>query len=408
MLVKSTNGVDTKYVYGLGLIGEEKGGQFKTYHFDYRGSTVAITDANCNVTDTFKYDTYGKLIARTGNSEIIFGYNGRDGVVTDSNGLIYMRARYYSPEMHRFINADILHGYLFNSATLNRYAYANGNPVSFVDPFGLSVEERAMKSSANLDVFLGLEKLYTFAYRYYYYVTNEKQRIDFSNDAVMKFIIYKQYYTGNVKKLAWEAIAGNLRYGAIAYLESCVVCNYMQYDPEFYGNQYGSEIEFTHLIATLNANSFDRIGEGFIGDTLNTYAGWAGDLITLAGDAIKSGKKNISKFVKKALGSSDSSFSNADLLADIDAVNISKMLSNKPIYQAFKEYYSDEIDNRYEAFVNNAFGGNENMIKTVAQSYLNTTSITTAVFMKVFNSNYSNAIVGGVAQGFANYIKSQL
>ena len=38
----------------------------------------------------------------------MFGYNGRDGVVTDDNGLIYMRARYYSPEMRRFINADIL------------------------------------------------------------------------------------------------------------------------------------------------------------------------------------------------------------------------------------------------------------------------------------------------------------
>ncbi len=137
LLLKTTNGVDTKYVYGLGLIGEEKGGQFKTYHFDYRGSTVAITDANCNVTDTFKYDTYGKLNARTGSSEIIFGYNGRDGVVTDSNGLIYMRARYYSPDMHRFVNADILHGEISDSTSLNRYAYVNGNPVIYTDPTGL-------------------------------------------------------------------------------------------------------------------------------------------------------------------------------------------------------------------------------------------------------------------------------
>ena len=35
-------------------------------------------------------------ISRIGTSDIIFGYNGRDGVVTDKNGLIYMRARYYS------------------------------------------------------------------------------------------------------------------------------------------------------------------------------------------------------------------------------------------------------------------------------------------------------------------------
>ena len=137
LLMKTTNGAVTKYVYGRGLIGEEVGSVFKTYHFDCRGSTIAITDTSGNITDTFAYDTYGKLISRTGTSKVIFGYNGRDGVVTDKNELIYMRARYYSPEMKRFINADIIPGKLSNAITLNRFAYANGNPVSFVDPFGL-------------------------------------------------------------------------------------------------------------------------------------------------------------------------------------------------------------------------------------------------------------------------------
>ena len=41
---------------------------------------------------------------------MIFGYNGHDGVVTDKNGLIYMRARYYSPELRRFVNADVVPG----------------------------------------------------------------------------------------------------------------------------------------------------------------------------------------------------------------------------------------------------------------------------------------------------------
>ena len=140
LLVKTTDGIVTKYVYGLGLIGEETSGSFKTYHFDYRGSTTAITDINGNVTDTFAYDIYGNLISRTGTSVVIFLYNGRDGVVTDDNGLIYMRARYYSPELRRFINADIIAGEISNAVTLNRYAYANGNPVSNVDPFGLSPE----------------------------------------------------------------------------------------------------------------------------------------------------------------------------------------------------------------------------------------------------------------------------
>ncbi len=140
LLTKTTNGIKTKYVYGHGLIGEDECDEFKTYHFDFRGSTVAITDECGNITDTFEYDTYGNVTEHLGDSFVIFGYNGRDGVVTDENGLIYMRARYYSPEMRRFINADILHGQISDSTSLNRYSYVNGNPVSFVDPFGLSKE----------------------------------------------------------------------------------------------------------------------------------------------------------------------------------------------------------------------------------------------------------------------------
>ena len=77
---------------------------------------------------------------------MIFGYNGRDGVITDKNGLYYMRSRYYTPDMRRFVNADIIPGQISNAITLNRFAYANGNPVSFVDPFGLSVSKFAVMS----------------------------------------------------------------------------------------------------------------------------------------------------------------------------------------------------------------------------------------------------------------------
>ena len=104
-------------------------------------------DNSGNVTDTFTYDTYGKLLKRTGTSDVVFGYNGRDGVVTEENGLIYMRARYYSPAMRRFINADIVAGQISNAVTLNRFAYANGNPVILIDPLGRCADKTDNESS---------------------------------------------------------------------------------------------------------------------------------------------------------------------------------------------------------------------------------------------------------------------
>jgi RHS repeat-associated protein len=61
--------------------------------------------------------------------------------MTDSNGLYYMRARFYNPEIRRFVNQDVLLGNVNEGQTLNRYAYVTGRPVSFVDPFGLAQED---------------------------------------------------------------------------------------------------------------------------------------------------------------------------------------------------------------------------------------------------------------------------
>jgi len=48
-----------------------------------------------------------------------------------------MRARYYNIDIKRFINQDILTGSIESSKSLNRYAYVEGNPISYLDPFGM-------------------------------------------------------------------------------------------------------------------------------------------------------------------------------------------------------------------------------------------------------------------------------
>jgi RHS repeat-associated protein len=137
VLVKTeASGTQTYYVYGLGLIGQETAGEYRSYHFDFRGSTVALTDESGQVLERFQYSPYGLLLSGDA-SKTPFLFNGMYGVMTDDNGLYYMRARFYSPEIRRFVNQDILLGRITEGQTLNRYAYVTGRPVSFVDPFGL-------------------------------------------------------------------------------------------------------------------------------------------------------------------------------------------------------------------------------------------------------------------------------
>lgn len=141
------NGVTNYYIYGAGLLYEvtetSTVTNTRTYHYDYRGSTIALTDNNGLVTDRVEYSAYGLTTYRVGNTDTPFLFNGRYGVQSDGNGLLYMQARYYNPYLCRFLSSDPS-GF---SGGMNFYAYANGNPVSYLDPFGLgAVGENASPS----------------------------------------------------------------------------------------------------------------------------------------------------------------------------------------------------------------------------------------------------------------------
>ena len=123
----------TYYVYGIGLLYEvDENDEASYYHFDQIGSTVAMTDEAGQVTDRVEYSAYGTITHREGTNDTPFLYVGQLGVQADENGLLYMRARYYSPETRRFVNADPI-GFL---GGLNWYSYANNSPLLYVDPNG--------------------------------------------------------------------------------------------------------------------------------------------------------------------------------------------------------------------------------------------------------------------------------
>lgn len=140
VLLRIKNGVTNYYIYGAGLLYQitetTAATNTLTYHFDYRGSTIALSADSGQVTDRIEYSAYGLTTYRVGLTDTPFLFNGRYGVQTDANGLLYMRARYYNSYLCRFVSADPS-GF---SGGLNHYAYANGNPISYLDPFGLGAK----------------------------------------------------------------------------------------------------------------------------------------------------------------------------------------------------------------------------------------------------------------------------
>ncbi len=133
---RAPNGVVTNYVWGVGLAYEETGGQIRVYHYDQRGSTVAFTGNTGTVTGRVNYGPFGEIADRSGNTDSLFLYGGLFGVVTDPQNLYYMRFRWYSPQIKRFLNQDAHFGNINVSGTLNRFAYVANNPILRTDPKG--------------------------------------------------------------------------------------------------------------------------------------------------------------------------------------------------------------------------------------------------------------------------------
>lgn len=136
LVSESSLGSTSRYIYGVGLAYEEVDGQIKVHHYDERGNTVALSDASGETSGTLAYSPYGEIIGQSGDTETLFKFGGMFGVATGPNGMNYMRFRWYSPEMKRFISIDSSLGDITLPASLNRYSYAGNNPINFVDPEG--------------------------------------------------------------------------------------------------------------------------------------------------------------------------------------------------------------------------------------------------------------------------------
>jgi RHS repeat-associated protein len=102
-------------------------------HQDSLGSSNLTTDGSATEVSRSGYKPFGENYLPTGTMPTDKKFTGQR---LDSTGLYYYGARYYDPEIGRFISADTVVPSPTNPQSLNRYSYCLNNPLKMVDPSG--------------------------------------------------------------------------------------------------------------------------------------------------------------------------------------------------------------------------------------------------------------------------------
>src|SRR5690606_12716176 len=100
-------------------------------HTDWLGTPMAVTDERQRVVWRAKIDPLGRIRSQRGS--IRLDLRGSNHYFDGETGLHYNIHRYFDPATSRYLTPDPI-GQL---GGLNLYAFANGDPINFVDPLGL-------------------------------------------------------------------------------------------------------------------------------------------------------------------------------------------------------------------------------------------------------------------------------
>lgn len=130
VITEYENGKETNYIHGVGLLYRiDDSGNYRYYHYDPRGSTVAMTDDTQKVTHAYSYGDWGQVEKAVEEDLNRYRYVGQWGVMYEAEDLVFMRARYYSPVQKRFLSEDPIWA-------ANLFPYADNNPIMNIDPKG--------------------------------------------------------------------------------------------------------------------------------------------------------------------------------------------------------------------------------------------------------------------------------
>lgn len=123
-----------KNIYGLALISRKMDNKKGYYLYNGHGDVTTIIDSNNNILNTYNYDEFGQIKNESGTFDNPWRYAGYYYDKETNN--YYLQSRYYNPKIARFISEDTYIGDLEDSLSLNRYTYANNNPLIYNDPDG--------------------------------------------------------------------------------------------------------------------------------------------------------------------------------------------------------------------------------------------------------------------------------
>ncbi len=114
------------------LVQENRGGNVTRYVADTLGSVIQTRDASGNQTSSTTYWPFGEVRTSSGANPSPWGFCGTWGYFKDAATRLYVRARFYRPDVSRWMTVDPLW------PGEQSYAYLSGQPVSLVDNLGLS------------------------------------------------------------------------------------------------------------------------------------------------------------------------------------------------------------------------------------------------------------------------------
>jgi len=106
------------------------------FHTDALGSVVAASDESGDLLWRKSYSPFGEKVSDGEGEPNAISYTGKKH--DDVTGLTYFGARYYDPEVGRFMGMDPAGFSESTPLSFNRFAYGNNNPYRYIDPDGLS------------------------------------------------------------------------------------------------------------------------------------------------------------------------------------------------------------------------------------------------------------------------------